>query len=142
MRGEVMRGPERRRRWSASEKLRIVRASLEPGAVVSAIARQFDVSRQQVYGWRRAARKGALEDGAVGFVEVTPLLAAPTARPEIAEAMASSSVEPVMPAAPPPPPLPASVTVEVGLAGGRSLRAPAGLSSEELVRLIRAVERA
>jgi transposase len=52
MRGEVLGGVERRRRWSVSEKLAVAMASLEPGAVVSNVARRFDVTRQQVYDWR------------------------------------------------------------------------------------------
>jgi transposase len=44
---------ERRRRWSAAEKERLVAASLEPGAVVSALAREAGVHPSQLYGWRR-----------------------------------------------------------------------------------------
>ena len=70
MRGEVPGGVERRRRWSVGEKLAVAMASLEPGAVVSGVARRFDVTRQQVYDWRRAARRGDLgtPGGVVGFV--------------------------------------------------------------------------
>ena len=38
---EVITSVERRRRWTAAEKERLVAASLEPGAVVSALAREF-----------------------------------------------------------------------------------------------------
>jgi transposase-like protein len=38
MRGEVLGRVERRRRWSVEEKLAVVMASLEPGAVVSTVA--------------------------------------------------------------------------------------------------------
>jgi transposase len=37
---EVITSVERRRRWSAAEKERLVSASLEPGASVSAVARE------------------------------------------------------------------------------------------------------
>ena len=37
---EVITSVERRRRWSASEKERLVSASLEPGASVCAVARE------------------------------------------------------------------------------------------------------
>jgi transposase-like protein len=37
---EVITSVERRRRWSSAEKERLVAASLEPGAVVSALARE------------------------------------------------------------------------------------------------------
>ncbi|MBY0317899.1 MAG: transposase [Reyranella sp.] len=39
----VLSGPERRRRWSSSEKANIVEESLRPGAVVTAVARRHDV---------------------------------------------------------------------------------------------------
>ena len=56
MRGEVLVGPERRRRWSEDEKARIVEESLRPGSQVTEIARRHGVSRSLVYEWRRAAR--------------------------------------------------------------------------------------
>ncbi|MCC6919345.1 MAG: transposase [Alphaproteobacteria bacterium] len=138
MRGEVLGRVERRRRWSAGEKLAVVMASLEPGAVVATVARRFDVTRQQVYDWRRAARRGDLgmPGGVVGFVEVvaeTPAHgaaieaeAAPIARPP------ESATAPIVTAP--------VVTVEIVLVGGRVLRAPAGLPTAELRRLIGAVE--
>jgi len=57
MRGEVLVGPERRRRWSGDEKARIVEESLRSGTQVAEIARRYGVSRSLVYEWRRAARR-------------------------------------------------------------------------------------
>ena len=59
--GEVITSVERRRRWSAAEKERLVAASLEPGAVVSALAREAGIHPSQLYGWRRqlCARGGS-----------------------------------------------------------------------------------
>ena len=56
LRGEVLSGPERRRRWSTEEKSRIVAESLVPNAVVSAVARRYGLHRNQLYGWRRELR--------------------------------------------------------------------------------------
>jgi transposase len=70
---EVITGGGGRRRWSEDEKARAVEASLEPDAVVSAVARQHGVTPQQLFTWRREARrKAAQEDfGPVdGFVPV------------------------------------------------------------------------
>ena len=53
---EVITSVERRRRWSASEKRQLVAASLEPGASVSAIAREAGIHPSQLYGWRRQLR--------------------------------------------------------------------------------------
>ena len=50
---EVITSVERRRRWSAAEKERLVAASLEPGASVSAVARDAGIHASQLYGWRR-----------------------------------------------------------------------------------------
>lgn len=140
MRHEVLGKVERRRRWSASEKLTVVMASLEPDAVVSEVARRFDVTRQQVYDWRRAARQGELgtRGGVVGFLEVVagPEMSDPAAEAEVApmaEALdrATSGADTKSPAC---------ATVEIGLAGGRLLRVPVGLPTAELRRLIGAVE--
>jgi transposase len=50
---EVITSVERRRRWSQEDKERIVAASLEPGANVSAVARQAGVHTSQLFRWRR-----------------------------------------------------------------------------------------
>jgi transposase len=57
---EVITSVERRRRWSSAEKERLVAASLEPGAVVSAVAREAGLHPSQLHKWRRhlCARQG------------------------------------------------------------------------------------
>lgn len=57
---EMLTGPSRRRRWLAAEKARIVAETFVPGAVVSEVARRWQVSSQQVFTWRREARAGDL----------------------------------------------------------------------------------
>lgn len=57
---EVLKGPERRRRWSVVEKLEMVAESREPGATVSFVARRRGVSPNQLFTWRRLAEQGAL----------------------------------------------------------------------------------
>ena len=56
---EVITGGGGRRRRSEDEKARAVEASLEPDAVVSAIARQHEVTPQQLFAWRREAQRKA-----------------------------------------------------------------------------------
>src|SRR5258706_64030 len=58
---EVITSVERRRRWSSAEKERLVAASLERAAVVSALAREGGLHPSQLYKWRRqlCARQGA-----------------------------------------------------------------------------------
>jgi len=64
---EVITSVERRRRWSAAEKGRLVAAMNEPGAVVTEIARNAGVVASLLYRWRREL---AAEREAAGFVQV------------------------------------------------------------------------
>src|SRR5271170_3912682 len=50
----LLTGPERRRRWSADDRDRILAASFTPGAVVADVARQFEISTSLIYKWRKA----------------------------------------------------------------------------------------
>jgi transposase len=58
-------GRERRRRWSDDDRRRILAAAFKPGAVVSEVARQCEVSTSLLYKWRHDAMKG---DRAHAFV--------------------------------------------------------------------------
>jgi transposase len=59
----VLSGPERRRRWTTAEKLRIVEESLAPAARVVEVARRHDVHPNLLTVWRRQARTGAFGPG-------------------------------------------------------------------------------
>ena len=122
MRAEILVGPERRRRWSVEEKLRIVREAAEPGARVADVARRRDVSRAQIYQWRAALRDGPPTEAGGAVVGFVPVEVATTAAPPASD------------------PLTAGQPVEIGLRGGRSLRVAASLPTAALRRLIRAVE--
>jgi transposase len=50
---EVVTSVERRRHWTTEEKERLVAATLEPGASVSAVTRAAGMHPSQLYGWRR-----------------------------------------------------------------------------------------
>ncbi|WP_375264246.1 transposase [Palleronia sp.] len=122
MLGEVL-GVERRRRWSEDEKLAILSEVGIAGATVTQVAQRHEITRSQVYGWRRDLKKKglwALDRGAV-FLPVDI-----GAHPE--------------PASVPAPPR--SVPVELRLSNGRCLRFDSGMDGEALTRLIRAVEAA
>jgi transposase len=60
---EVITGGGGRRRWSDDEKARAIGASLTPGVVISEVARAHGVTPQQLFGWRRDARRAAGADG-------------------------------------------------------------------------------
>lgn len=59
------------RRWSATEKQRIVAESQAPGGGVNIVAARYDVSASLVSTWRRQVREGLLPPaGSPGFVAV------------------------------------------------------------------------
>lgn len=63
---EVITSVQRRRRWSAAEKMRMVEESQEPGASVSLVARRHGVNPNQLFTWRRLAADGASTAAAAG----------------------------------------------------------------------------
>ena len=70
----VFSGPERRRRWSDEEQLRILTEAFSPGAKVAEVARRHDVSTALIYTWRRKFREARAEAvspdlPAAGFAE-------------------------------------------------------------------------
>jgi transposase len=75
---EVQVRPVRRRSWPDEDKLRMVRETLQPGAVVQAVADRYGVSTGQLYTWRKEMLAAAVS----GFVPVAvapevPRVAAP-----------------------------------------------------------------
>jgi len=83
LRGEVLSGPERRRRWSSEEKLRVLAQSIAPGSSVSLVCRMHSISTGQLYTWRKQFRLGEL----TGFVPVSitadAALPSPVAVPDV-----------------------------------------------------------
>jgi transposase len=81
----VLAGPERRRRWTTAEKLRIVEESLSSGLSVVEFARQRDLHPNLVHSWRRQAKAGELpaHGSAARFVPVA--VAAPSSVPVMPE---------------------------------------------------------
>ena len=57
---DVIEGPTGRRRRSREERVRIAAESLMPGVRVADVARRHEVTRWQVYDWRRRLREGRL----------------------------------------------------------------------------------
>jgi transposase len=66
----LITGVERRRRWSDEDRVRILAAIEEPGAVVADVARREDVCTSLVYKWRRAAQR----DGSRGACGLSPVI--------------------------------------------------------------------
>ena len=78
---EVITETGRRRWFSKDDKARIVEETLVPGAVVSEIARRHGLTPQQVFTWRRQARR-----------EPAPMANDPQFVPAVVDAMAPVAV--------------------------------------------------
>jgi len=123
MQGDVL-GRERRRRWHDEEKLAIVLEVGVAGASVTSVAQRHELTRQQIYTWRRELRlKGMLlpTRGTV-FLPVETASQETVTRAGVGDDVAASGV------------------VELRLSNGRSLRFDSGLDTTTLRRLIQAVE--
>ena len=124
MLGEVL-GVERRRRWSDEEKLEILSEVGIGGATVTQVAQRHELTRSQIYGWRRDLKKKGLwsPDRGTVFLPVDF-----DATPEPACAPVSAPSRPVL--------------IELRLSNGRCLRFDSSMDGDALTRLIRAVEAA
>ena len=112
----------RRRHWSDEDKLRIVEESFEGVRQGSATARRYGVSRSLLSLWRRAYREGTLCEGADQdtFVHLVP-----------------ESPAPVQPATDHDR---RDETIEITLANGRRLTAPASIAPATLAGLLCVVD--
>jgi transposase len=127
VRSEVLTGPERRRRWSLEEKLRILGQSVAPGSSASLVCRLHGISSGQLYTWRRQFRIGEL----TGFAPVR--LASPV------EELASAAV-PVDPvSALPEADRPVKGTIAVELPSGVKLRLTGAVDEGALRRVLSAL---
>ena len=103
-----------------------MREAFAPGARVSDVARRRDVSRGQIYQWRAELRDRRLTEAGTDIVGFVPV-----------DVAASVSLEPPVASG-----VAADLVIEIGLAGGRSLKVPSSLPTADLRRLISAVEEA
>jgi len=68
---EIITSVQRRRRWTAPEKVRMVEETFEPGMTVSLVARRHGVAPNQLFTWRRLVAPGSLTAAGSGD-EVVP----------------------------------------------------------------------
>jgi transposase len=130
MKGEIISEVERRRRWPAEQKLRILSEALEPDACISAVADRHGVSRSLLYGWLRLAR----EDRLPGLEFKKPN---PSFVPVCVEA------ERAVPAEPAPRPsreLRRPVSIEVMLINGRVVKVDEDVDPSLLARIVAALD--
>lgn len=67
---KAARSPGQRRRWTVQEKVRIVAESYDPATTVTAVARRYDINRNQLFIWRRQLRDRippSVGDGSAGL---------------------------------------------------------------------------
>ena len=88
---EVLTGPGRRRTWDGVTKARVVAESYAPGAVVSAVARRWQIAPQQLFTWRREARAASPEASGTAALSFVPIVSDPPAV-EVASAGAGLEV--------------------------------------------------
>src|ERR1700680_2446914 len=89
----VITGTGRRRNWPAEVKARIVAESLAPGAQVSDVARRHGIRSQQLFGWRREARRGPRPGAGEEGTPSVPLVASPPSGTAAAEAGVCIEIE-------------------------------------------------
>ena len=129
---EIISGVERRRRWSAADKLRIVAEADEPGAKGAEVARRHEISRSILWAWRKQARAGRLAmSDPPGFLPV--VVDAVSAMDTAASEPSAASLQ----ADAPPPPDQRMITIT--LANGTRLEISAALSLTALSCIIGAL---
>ena len=69
---EIFHNTQRRKRWAAIEKQKIVQETYQPGATVSYIARKHGIPPSQLFYWRKVMESGALT-GIKTEEEVVPM---------------------------------------------------------------------
>ena len=74
---EVITGVGGRRLWSSEMKARIVAETLAPEAKVSAVARRFGLRPQQIFTWRREARRSVRQSTTPEAMAFTPVIVDP-----------------------------------------------------------------
>jgi len=124
---EVFTGVGRRRSWSAEQKERIVAESYESGETVSAVARRHGLTAQQLFGWRRAARRRSEGDAGARGAAFAPVIV--EAAPAYGEA-------------PPAPGRPERSPVIEIVIGAATVRVPAGVDAASLQAVLHAVRAA
>ncbi|ESQ82215.1 IS66-like element accessory protein TnpA [Asticcacaulis benevestitus] len=86
----ILTGPERRRSWPDGLRAEILAEAFRPGAVVSEVARRYDVSTSRIYTWRKELMEAP---GSVGFVEAIVTSSSPVSEEVPASTDADISVD-------------------------------------------------
>ena len=120
----MITGPERRRHWTAEEKLAILVEAFAPNVSPIEVARRHGISTGLLYTWRKKAI-------ALGN---RPAVAAPTPAFLPAVVTAAETAPPLPVAIPAPAP-----TIEVHLKGGVKVRIEAGMPEAMIAATLKAL---
>jgi transposase len=127
---EIITGVERRRRWRAEDKLRILAELNEPGARFVDVARRHDVSRGLLWQWRDAQRRGVLVMEEASFMPVRVVPERPAPAPLGTAAAVPSAVDPDVEY---------DTRIEILLPDGTAVRVPATIGTAALRRVLAAL---
>jgi transposase len=119
----VITSIERRRRWSREDKERLVASCLEPGAVLSEIARAAGIHVSQLFRWRKEVEEPRIE-AANTLVPVIVSEPGPTAPLAASEAPVPSQPRRKR----------SDVTIDLGR--GRRVRVDSDIDTEALGRIL------
>lgn len=121
---EVFTGTGRRRAWTAEQKAEIVAQSYLDGERVTAVAHRHGLTPQQLFGWRRQARRHALTEAQKN---------APAFAPVVVEERLSMKEARIAPAA-----SSGSGMIEIVI-GAATVRVASGIDVASLQAVLRAV---
>ncbi len=132
---EIITGRERRRRWSAEDKLRLVAETQEPGTRVRAVAAHHGVCESLLFTWRRQVREGVLATPEMPVVMPVQMLGT-----SLAPGLSRPGPHPA--AAPPAahaPARPQTGLIEIELGDGRQVRVGSDVNQAALRRVLAAL---
>ena len=125
---DVIQIIERRRKWPAEAKARIMEEALAPGATIAGVADRHGVSRSQVYTWLRKARAGKLPGISMASAACAAFAPVKVEEPEAVPAPRAA------------PGARRSSVVEIALGNGRSLKVDEEIDPAVLARLACALD--
>jgi transposase len=126
---EVLQLIERRRKWPAEVKARIMEEALAPGITIASVADRHGIARSQVYGWLRKARAGKLPGISLSPAASTAFV--PVKVEEAAAAPTQSRTEAAVRRA---------GVIEIALTNGRSLKVDGEIDPAVVARLAAALD--
>jgi transposase len=127
---ELLQLIERRRKWPAEVKARIMEEALAPGITIASVADRHGIARSQVYGWLKKARAGKLPG-----ISLSPAASTAFVPVKVEEAAAAAPMQSCAEAA-----VRRAGVVEIGLTNGRSLKVGEEIDPAVVARLAAALD--